>query len=242
MGEIIKDAGRAVARLYPMGLSMLWKAPLVLALVIVPEFLQHIVEIHLGMFASKASFNEHSLDTLRMVFGGLKVAGLLLAIFASARFWWTARSGPGWYDPRGMAWDRFSAGFLLFMILPAAPTLLKSVIGDTMVGYLELLLTIAMLPGLFILLSGLMGDRNPTARDYWIRSWPWALLMALLLVLAFWPAQWIHSQNHTLAIGSPLPMVWALMVWDALLVGLLAGLTGTALYLGYAAFARRRAD
>jgi hypothetical protein len=39
-------------------------------------------------------------------------------------------------------------------------------------------------------------------------------------------------------LGADPATVWALMIFDSLLVGLLAGLTGTALYLGYAAFAR----
>jgi hypothetical protein len=34
-------------------------------------------------------------------------------------------------------------------------------------------------------------------------------------------------------------VVWVIMILDSVLVGLLAGLTGTALYLGYAGFSER---
>jgi ABC-type antimicrobial peptide transport system permease subunit len=44
--------------------------------------------------------------------------------------------------------------------------------------------------------------------------------------------------NHDWALGASPIVVWGLMIFDSLLVGLMAGLTGTALYLGYAGFAR----
>lgn len=221
---------------------MLWKAPLALALAAVPEFLQHIVEIQLGMFVNLRAFRAHELDTARMLLGGLKIAGLLLAIAASARFWRAERSGRPWYDPRGIFWNRFLLGFLLFMVVPAAPLLLRGEIGNPAANIISLAITVAMLPGLFMMIGGLLGDRETANPDYWVRSWPWAPLIGVLLVLAFAPLQWVHGYNHHLAIGAAPLAVWGLMAWDALIVGVLAGLTGTALYLGYSAFARRRFD
>ncbi|HEV2043196.1 MAG TPA: hypothetical protein VGR05_00820, partial [Sphingomicrobium sp.] len=63
---MVRSAGRVVAawfaqllrsiiELYPRGIAMIWVAPLVLALVAVPEFLQHVAEIQLGMFDSRES-------------------------------------------------------------------------------------------------------------------------------------------------------------------------------------------
>ena len=70
----------------------------------------------------------------------------------------------------------------------------------------------------------------------WRRAWPWLLLTAVLLALAFVPASWLHAMNHRWAMGGGPLKLWALMIWDSLLVGLMAGLVGTALHLGYAAF------
>lgn len=229
-------AGQALAQLYPMGVSVLWKAPLVLALVIVPEFIQHIVEIRIGMFDSLEAFRSLQLDETRMAVGFVKIAGLVLATVASARFCATRDQGIAWYSPAGIDWRRFGLGFLLFMLLPAAPALFGSLIGKSNAQTIGIIISILLLPTLFLMLAGLFGDRITSHRDMWRRSWPWAALMALLLVLAFVPAQWLHAMNHEWALGADPAAVWALMIFDSLLVGLIAGLTGTALYLGYAAF------
>ena len=50
-------AGRALVDLYPKGLSLFWLAPAVMGLVVIPEFLQHVVEIRLGMFDSREAFD-----------------------------------------------------------------------------------------------------------------------------------------------------------------------------------------
>lgn len=229
-------AGLALARLYPMGISLLWKAPLVLALVVVPEFLQHVAEIRLGMFDSKAQAIAVANDPIRWAFGYAKIAGLVLTFLAAARFWWAREHGGRWWDLRTIAWGRFALGFLLFGLLPVVPGLFVAQLGKTTADAAGLVLTIALLPALFLLLAGLFGDVTTSVRAMWRRSWPWAVLTALLLVLAFMPAQWLHGMNHKWAFGAHSAIVWALMIFDSLLVGLLAGLTGTAFYLGYAAF------
>ncbi len=229
-------AGQALARLYPMGISLLWKAPLVLALVVVPEFLQHVAEIRLGMFDSKAQAIAVANDPVRWAFGYAKVAGLVLTFLAAARFWAAREKGVTWYRLSDIAWGRFALGFLLFGLIPAAPALFVAQIGKSATDATGLILTILLLPALFLMLAGLFGDRSTPGRAMWTRSWPWALLTAVLMVLAFMPAQWLHGMNHKWAFGADPAVVWALMNFDSLLVGLLAGLTGTALYLGYAAF------
>lgn len=233
----LKRAGQALARLYPMGFSLFWKAPLVLALIVVPEFVQHVVEIDLGMFDSRQAFAALALDPTRMAFGYVKIAGLVLAFLASARFWWTKDHGGHWANPKDFAWGRLLLGLLLFMGIPSIPELFKAQIEPWLYQTLVWGLSLAMLPMLFLLLAGLFGDRTTPVAAMWRRAWPWLFLTALLAVLAFAPAQWLHGMNHRWALGADPVVVWALMIFDSLLVGVLAGLTGTALYLGYAAFA-----
>lgn len=232
----LKRAGQALARLYPMSVSMLWKAPLVLALVIVPEFIQHIVEIRIGMFDSREAFRALQLDPTRMAVGFVKVAGVVLTMIASVRFWATRERGLPWYGVADIDWKRFGLGFLLFGLVPAAPALFVSQIGQNTAQAIGFAISFLLLPALFLMLAGLFGDRATTSRDIWRRSWPWAILMVLLLVVAFVPAQWLHGKNHAWALGADPAIVWALMIFDSVVVGLLAGLTGTALFLGYAGF------
>lgn len=229
-------AGLALGRLYPMGFSLLWKAPLVLALVVAPEFLQHVAEIRLGMFDSKAQAIAVANDPTRWAFGYAKIAGLVLTFLAAARFWSARERGVAWYSLSDIAWGRFALGLLLFGGIPAAPALVEAQIGKANADLAGMILTILLLPALFLMLAGLFGDRITPIRAMWLRSWPWAVLAVILLVLAFAPAQWLHGMNHKWAFGADPAIVWALMIFDSVLVGLLAGLTGTALYLGYEAF------
>ena len=236
MERRFRHAGQALTQLYPMGLSLLWKAPLVLALAMVPEFIQHVVEIRIGLFDSSEAFRTRQFDQTRMAAGYVKVAGFVLAVLASARFWAARERRQPWYRLAGIGWRRFAIGFVLFMLLPAIPALFQSRIGKSNADAAGIIASILLLPGLFLMLAGLFGDRTTSSRDMWRRSWPWAVLMALLLVLGFVPAQWLHGKNHDWALGGHPVLVWALMIIDSLVVGLLAGLTGTALYLGYATF------
>lgn len=233
-------AGRALVDLYPKGLSLFWLAPAVMALVVIPEFIQHVVEVRLGMFDSRAAFAALAMDPTRMAFGYVKIAGLVLAMLAVARFWWTRRAGRPWYDPRGIAWRRLAIGFVLFMLLPAIPGLFEARIGEPAAMAIGVAMSIMLLPALFQMLAGLFGDRDTSVGDMWRRSWLWALLTLALVALAFAPAAWLHQMNHRWALGAADGIVWALMIFDSLLVGLLAGLTGTAVYLGYAGFAAGR--
>ena len=232
----LKRAGQALLKLYPVGISLLWKAPLVLALVVLPEFIQHVVEIQLGMFGTKAQRIAAGESPTRMAFGYIKIAGLVLTILAAARFWAARDRGVPWYRLSDIAWGRFALGFLLFGLVPAAPALFQAQIGKTNADVAGIIVTIMLLPALFLMLAGLFGDRTTPVRAMWQRSWPWAILTALLVVLAFMPAQWLHGMNHRWAFGAEPVLVWTLMIFDSVLVGLLAGLTGTAFYLGYAPF------
>ncbi|MEO7411682.1 MAG: hypothetical protein ABIU10_10285 [Sphingomicrobium sp.] len=232
----LKRAWQTLLRLYPMGVSLLWKAPLVLALVIFPEFVQHVAEIQLGMFGSKAQSIAAADHPTRMIFGYIKIAGLVLTFLAAARFWAARKRRTRWYRLSDIAWGRFALGFLVFGLLPAVPALFAAQLGKASTDIIGIVVTIILLPALFLMLAGLFGDRATPIRAMWLGSWPWAVLTALLLVLAFMPAQWLHGMNHRWAFGAEPVLVWVLMTFDSVLVGLLAGLTGTALYLGYAAF------
>lgn len=234
----LRQAVRALVQLYPLGLSLFWLAPVTVALVIVPELLQHVVEISLGMFNSREQGLTVADAPERWAFGYAKIAGLVLAFLATARFWWTRKHGGSWWDLRPIAWGRLLVGLALFFGVGSAPELLEGRVSQTAYQVIGFAWTIALLPALFLLLSGLFGDRQIPFAAMLRRSWPWLLLTAVLAVLAFVPAQWLHGMNHRWAMGAHPAIVWSLMIFDSLLVGLLAGLTGTGLYLGYEGFAQ----
>ena len=87
---------------------MLWLAPAVLALVVIPEFAQHVVEIRIGMFESAEAARSLQNEPTRWAFGYIKIAGLVLTFLAAARFWWTREHGGRWWDVRDLAWSRLA--------------------------------------------------------------------------------------------------------------------------------------
>ena len=213
------------------GTRLFLLAPLIPLIAIVPEFLQHIVEIKLGMFVSTDAFRALAMDPTRWTFGYAKVAGLILAMFAAARYWGGARER--WWDLRTIAWRPF----LIALAWNSALTIAMFVIGNrlsaTVKPAFDAVMTITSLPMLVWLVGPLLGDATMTLRRAYTRGWGRLLLMALLAVAAFWPASQLHQWDHRWAMGAAPTMVWVMMAWDAVVVGLIACWTGAALGAGY---------
>ena len=206
-------------------------APLIPLIAILPEFAQHIVEIKLGMFASKAAFNALAMDPTRWAFGYAKIAGLMLAIFAAARYWGGVRER--WWDLRTVAWKPFLIALAGNAALTVAMFLIGSRLSTSAKPVFDAVATIATLPFLVWLIGPLLGDRTMTLRRAYTGGWGRLLLIALLAVTAFLPASILHQWDHRWALGAPQAAVWALMAWDAVVVGLIACWTGAALGAGY---------
>lgn len=229
----IKGTARVIGETYKLGFRAWWLAPLIVAIVVIPEFIQHVVEIKLGMFESLQRFHALSQNPTRWLFGYLKVAGTVIGILAIARFWAvgsvrkTFLIAPAdlarlvlaialiWAVSRSFEW-------LAARHLPAAVIIVVRVVS----ALIQAGLTVFVAAALF-------GDRSVTLRTAFTDRWPTALVLALAVIVAFLPAQILHMFNHRLAIGRPPTAVWALMTWDALVVGLIATLTGSALWAAY---------
>ncbi len=228
----LRSVGRAIVETYRHGGRMVVVAPLILAIAVLPEFLQHIAEIHLGMFDSVDRFRALANDPLRWNFGYLKVAGFLIAILATARFW--------------------SVGSVRRTLL-VPPLALAKVVGGLILGYalawpfqwlaqqglspvigipLKLVSAVIQAGILIYMMGALLEDRSVTAKRAMTALLPAAIMLCICAAVAFAPSQMLHMANHKLALGRPLPIVWALMVFDALWVGLFAGLVGSALFVG----------
>jgi hypothetical protein len=85
---------------------------------------------------------------------------------------------------------------------------------------------------LVLLLAALLETRVGIRAAFTERL-PTALLVVVLSALAFVPAQAAHTGHHLAALGQPEALVWALMIWDSLWVGLMAALIGSALFVAY---------
>ena len=74
----------------------IWRLALLIPLLVaIPEAIQHVAEIRIGMFESRDMARAVADDPRRMVWGHLKIAGLVLAILAAVRFWAPRRAASG---------------------------------------------------------------------------------------------------------------------------------------------------
>jgi hypothetical protein len=223
-------------------LSLLWVAPVVAGLVIIPEFVQHLAEISLGMFDSRAAAKLVADHPLRMGIGAVKIAGLVVTFFASARFWWCSVHGGHWYDPRGIAWGRLLVGVVLFFVIGSAAEVYALMLDRDPPVSVAVITVLLSLPFLFVALAGLFGAKKVALAVLVKRSWPYLLLLLLLLPLGFVTLSYLHQYNHKWAMGAAAPVIWALMIFDSLVVGLLASSVGAAFYTAYARFHERFAS
>lgn len=232
LAGIIGGTARRVRHVYRLGARTFVAAPLIVALAVLPELVQHVVEIKLGMFASRDAFRALANDPTRWTFGYVKLAGFWLAILTTARFW--AVGGELAHvvrvPPRSIGRVALGVG------LGIAETLASKALAGHGVA-LDMVLTLVSLAiqtALFVYIVGaLLDDREAALRWAVTGGWPRGLFMTLLLVLTFAPCQLLHMANHRLALGRAGWVVWSLMLFDGLFVGLFAALVGSAMFVGY---------
>ncbi|NIJ18400.1 hypothetical protein FHS95_000069 [Sphingomonas naasensis] len=222
-----------LAELYRRGFGLFVRAPLILAIVAIPELLQHGFEIHLGMFESAARARALAADSGRWAFGYAKLAALLIAMAAAARFW-HAQDGR-WWDVRGVAWLRLIAAVAMFVGLSAAAASLEGRVSDAIYRTIYVAASFAVLPLLFAMIAALFGEERPTPLASLRSGWRGLPLLALLLVAAYLPTMAAHHALHRLALGRATTLIAGLMTLDTLVVGLIASCTGAAFALAYAA-------
>ncbi len=205
-------------------------APIIPALVVLPEFAQHVAEIQLGMFESREAGRVISENPTRMAFGAAKLAGLLLAILATIRFWGADRTEGRWWNLASVAWAKVAVAIVLIALAALPGTLLRDSIGEEKAGWIDMALGIATLPLLVLLVRGISGDRVTGLRDVFRDGWFAAIRLLVFTAMVWIPLQFLHGKNHDWAFGAPEAAVWSLLIFDSLAVGLLATLGGTAMH------------
>lgn len=235
--RFVADAARAVGLAiwtsYKLGGRTWIAAPALAAIVVVPEFVQHAVEIQLGMFTSVDAFRAHADDPLRWGFGYAKLAGFVLAILMTARFWALGSVRRALLvPPRTLRHVALALAGALALAWPF-DWLGRQGLPLAANAPLQLIGYVLNAGAMLYVVGALLGDPELRLHRSFTTLLPAALLLTLLLILAFAPAQALHLANHKLAMGQGTPLVWALMTFDALWVGLFAALLGAALHVGY---------
>lgn len=212
---------------------LVWLAPIIPALVVVPEFLQHFAEISIGMFDSKSQFVQLSDDPRRMVWGYLKLAGLVAALLATIRFWGAYERRQKWWDFRLLAWRNvmIAMGLLIVTAIPAE--IARAVLDPDMATIIGLIVGILTLPLIVLLVAGLVGDKSAGLASVYKTGWLAALRIVVFAAAVWLPLQWLHGLNHDWAMGQSAAAVWGLMIFNSIVVGALAVFVGTSIHHGY---------
>lgn len=233
IGAAITAIGRSIWETYRRGGKAITTIPAVLAIAVIPEFAQHIAEINLGMFASSDAFHAHGNDPLRWAFGYVKVAGFLIAILMTARFWAVGSIKRALLIPPATLL-RLGAALVVSGILawPFSWLGRQGLPMGVNLSFQAASLIIQL--GITIYMIGiLLEDRSISLSRAFTSLLPAVLIVALLVTSTYAPAQAIHLANHKLALGRPTAVVWAFMTFDALWIGFFAALVGSALFVGY---------
>lgn len=211
--------------------------PWLLLPILLTEGAQHVVEIQLGMFASRADFMALANDATRWTFGYAKVAGLLISILLVARAV-ALGSASRAVRPRWLPMLTLVAilGLTFALDFALKSAVARAIAPDALLQGVNILLqTLLTIP----ILAALFEDDWAVVRASGWRLIPALLLSLLLAALAFAPMQLLHGANHHWALGAPLPVVWALMLFDTIWVGLLALMVGSGLAVGWRRFVVR---
>lgn len=206
-----------------------WWIPLIAAL---PEMVQHIVEIQIGMFASMTAFKAHSMDLARLIPGGFKVAGMWLTIFVAAVYAFRQANPAAASRP---LWGRLLIAFLINLVVALLAWPLDKLLSEAAFDVAYVLLTLLSLPLLVYFFGALFADAGMTLKHGFVRGWPRIIPMFLFAAIVFLPISPVHRLNHDWAIGAEPLRIWLLMIWDSALIGLMATGMGVGLARGYGA-------
>ena len=221
---------RQIAEGYRTPWRFMLAFPALIAIPVVVEMIQHIIEIRGGMYVDSAGALAAEGDWLRLGWGLFKVLALTGVTY------WMARFMAGFERSRVAALEPVPARLFAFVLLFQAVTTALSMWGAAVlravgvadaammpigIGFMIVLLFLGILLEPWKVAAAL-GNRAIG----WSRSiamvapiLPWALAFTLVMMV---PLMVLHYLAAILAVGAAPTTVWGLMIADALLVGYLA--------------------
>lgn len=219
---------------YREGTAFVLACPLLALVPFVAEMAQHVVEVKLGMYQSIAAAKALDADPVRAAFGFIKVLALLLPGYWTMRFIALGRdrAAAGRLDPAALRtfWPYLLVSAALSAIgVFAVPRTGGWVIAEMLLGVVVGVLFAAWA------VAAPTGDANmgpvSSARTM-ARHLPWGVAFSLVVTL---PLMVPHYLFAVLAIMGPKPLLWPILLVDAMLVSWLAAVLVASSY----AMARR---
>jgi hypothetical protein len=222
----------SVANAYARGFRIVRELPLLFVLPVAAEFLQHTVEMHLGMYGG--SLDSHA-QAVRLGFGMVKILAVFLTLLVALRWWGLAGNlgralRPSW---------RLAGGLALTFLVEMVGDLLAIGIG---LGIIELAGDSSRGLRMAAILVPLMGWKFVAGLIY-----PWYVALLIedremrlrrsiavmrgrvfhtfgLLVAGYLPLMIVHYALGLGAMGRSGPLLWVMMIVDAGVVALLVAM------------------
>lgn len=196
--------------------------PLLAAVPVVVEMVQHLAEVRLGMYDSLVAAKAADGHPVRMAFGFAKVLSLTLASYWVMR--WLA-----WRDPAlAERWDRRAVGLFVgvlayHMILSAIQLFALPRTGAALLGGFLLSAVLGPLLAAWGVAAPLGNPAVGPIASIRLMA-PRLLWSAAYMLAALLPLMVVHYALGAAAIMGPRPLLWPALIADSLLVGWLAAL------------------
>jgi hypothetical protein len=225
---------REFGRVYTGAWRYMLACPLLFAVPVAAEFIQHVVEMRIGMYGSWEAAQAVEADGARMAWGVVKTLSLTLAGFWLARFLLL----PGGAEA-ARRWDPRAAGLYFWVMLFSLATTALTLWGGDMLRAAGLGAAATPATGIFMALTIVLGVMlapwkvgaalgNPAMgflRSFRLVGWRawWGVIFLLLTVLPLMIVHYAFLPATILAGGA---WKWVLLAIDALVVGGLAAVIG----------------
>lgn len=223
---------RSIAEAYRVPGRFIVAFPLLIAVPVAIEFIQHVIEIRSGMYVDVAGAKAAEGGPLRLGWGLIKTLALTIVTY------WMARFMAGMARPRVAALDPVAARLFAWVLLFQASVTALSMWGGEVLRLMGFpdgsMVPIGIAFMIALLFAGILLEPWKVAAALGNRAigigrsmrltapiLTWALAFTLIMML---PLMIAHYALAFLAIGAAPAAVWALMAADALLVGYLAAI------------------
>ncbi len=200
--------------------------PLIVAIPIVVEFVQHVVEMQIGMYDGPSGAEAAESNALRLQVGFAKTLALSIIGYSVIRFLAGGRDKTASYRLERRAVKLFALVFALQALLAYLTLFVFTGMTPLGIGFTVFGILFAPLVARFIAAAPLGKLITPQAsiRQLW-RQLPWLVVFNLVAVL---PLMVVHYGLGIGAIFAPGDAFkWVLLVVDSLVVGWLAALLST---------------
>ncbi len=221
---------------YSGSIAFLLACPALFAVPILLEILQHVIEVHRGMYASLDGAMLADTDPVRLLFGLIKVTALTLSGYWVVRFLaWRDPARTGKMEAPAV---RLFAGVLVLQVGLTAVLLFAlpragGVLLAEALGWPIMMVLFAAWFAAAPLGNARIGPGASVA--IMLRHLPWSLALSFAALL---PLLVPHYVLGAAALVGPKVLLWPVLIADALLVGLLSAVTAASGYY----IAKRAAD